>query len=139
MDLERQAERLRAERADMLASLAEAEATLISSAQDSDASRVDQHPGDAASDTEARELEVGKRTLLEARLALFDRALARIDAGTYGRCVVCNREIPEGRLEVLPETPYCLEHAQTNRRGGHGGKPQPVDGPASDRRATGIR
>ena len=30
-------------------------------------------------------------------------ALAAIDAGTYGICVDCGGEIPEGRLRVLPD------------------------------------
>ena len=32
----------------------------------------------------------------------IDAALARIDAGTYGRCTGCGNEIPEERLELRP-------------------------------------
>jgi DnaK suppressor protein len=39
-------------------------------------------------------------------------ALARLDAGTYGRCVVCDRPIEPARLRAVPETPYCIEHAK---------------------------
>lgn len=45
-----------------------------------------------------------------AGLAQIDAALARLDAGRYGRCEVCGEEIPEGRLEARPWTPYCIRH-----------------------------
>jgi RNA polymerase-binding transcription factor len=38
-------------------------------------------------------------------------ALSRLDAGTYGRCEVCGKEISEARLEAMPATRYCIEHA----------------------------
>ena len=39
------------------------------------------------------------------------RALAKLDDGSYGRCDVCGREIPEGRLEALPWAMLCVEDA----------------------------
>jgi DnaK suppressor protein len=39
-------------------------------------------------------------------------ALARIEDGSYGTCVVDGRPIEEKRLEAVPWTPYCLEHAE---------------------------
>jgi DnaK suppressor protein len=38
----------------------------------------------------------------------IDRALARIAAGTYGRCEDCGGPIPIERLEALPATPVCV-------------------------------
>ena len=35
------------------------------------------------------------------------KALARIEAGTYGRCVVCGEIIDGMRLEAYPHTPFC--------------------------------
>ena len=35
----------------------------------------------------------------------------RIEAGTYGRCVVGGEPIPEGRLEFRPWAATCVEHA----------------------------
>lgn len=37
-----------------------------------------------------------------------DRALARIEAGTYGRCVRCGTGIPEERLELRPFAGTCV-------------------------------
>jgi RNA polymerase-binding transcription factor DksA len=46
-------------------------------------------------------------------------ALARIDGGTYGRCVDCGHEIPEGRLEARPDAARCVscqaKHAKRRR------------------------
>jgi RNA polymerase-binding transcription factor DksA len=38
----------------------------------------------------------------------IDAALARIDAGTYGRCTGCQAEIPEERLELRPFAGTCV-------------------------------
>ena len=35
-------------------------------------------------------------------------ALARVDGGTYGQCVDCGQEIPEGRLEARPDAARCV-------------------------------
>ena len=35
-------------------------------------------------------------------------ALARIDESTYGRCVDCGGEIPEGRLDARPDAARCV-------------------------------
>ena len=36
-------------------------------------------------------------------------ALNRLDAGTYGRCTRCGRQIAPARLEVLPHAAACIE------------------------------
>ena len=38
----------------------------------------------------------------------IDAALARIEAGTYGRCTGCQRGIPEERLELRPFAGRCV-------------------------------
>ena len=46
-------------------------------------------------------------------------ALTRIEESTYGRCVDCEREIPEGRLEARPDAARCVDcqakHARRRR------------------------
>lgn len=44
----------------------------------------------------------------QARMAEIDAALGRIDAGTYGRCEACGKQILEARLEVVPEATLCV-------------------------------
>ena len=38
----------------------------------------------------------------------IDAALARIEAGTYGRCTGCQADIPEERLELRPFASTCV-------------------------------
>ena len=76
----------------------------------------DQHPADVASETEARELDLARQTMFEARIGLIDEALRRLERGEYGRCIVCGREIPEARLDLVPETPYCVEDAEREQQ-----------------------
>ena len=45
-------------------------------------------------------------------LAQVRAALARIEAGTFGRCIVDGGEIEPQRLEAVPWTPFCLKHQQ---------------------------
>ncbi|MDC5697612.1 TraR/DksA C4-type zinc finger protein [Intrasporangium calvum] len=47
----------------------------------------------------------------EQHLVDIDAALDRLAEGTYGKCVVCGREIPEERLEARPTARTCVEHA----------------------------
>ena len=42
------------------------------------------------------------------RLADLDRALARLAAGSYGRCERCGRPIPADRLAARPDAPTCV-------------------------------
>src|SRR5207245_349362 len=80
-----------------------------------DGALVDQHPADAASETEARELDVARQAMFEARLGLIDEALARLERGEYGRCAVCGRPIPPERLELAAETPAPPPPRATSR------------------------
>jgi RNA polymerase-binding protein DksA len=62
----------------------------------------DQHPGDVATELYDRELEYTLHDGEQALLVRIDRALARIDAGTFGTCERCGKEIPVERLEARP-------------------------------------
>ena len=107
-------ERLLSERADLEATTARIRERLAVPQRESggDIALADQHPADAASETEARELDVARVAMFEGRMRMIDEALVRIDRGEYGRCVICGKEIPEERLELIPETPYCVEDAE---------------------------
>ena len=45
---------------------------------------------------------------LQVTLGEIDAALTRLDAGTYGRCTQCGRQIPEERLELRPFASRCV-------------------------------
>lgn len=76
----------------------------------------DQHPADAATETESRELDLTQQRLIEARIGRIQDALRRMDDGAYGRCVVCGGPIPEERLEAIPDTAYCVSDANKEER-----------------------
>jgi len=61
----------------------------------------------AAEQGEVRVLAENFRALL----AEVEHAIAKLDAGTYGTCEVCGRPIAEARLEAMPATRWCVEHA----------------------------
>ena len=44
----------------------------------------------------------------EQRLTEVQQALARVDAGTYGYCTVCETGIPLERLRALPAAASCV-------------------------------
>ncbi len=45
-------------------------------------------------------------------------ALARIDAGTFGKCERCGKAITKARLEALPYARHCITCAQAVEAGG---------------------
>jgi DnaK suppressor protein len=49
----------------------------------------------------------------------IDAALARLDAGEYGRCEDCGTPIPDARLSAWPEARRCVP-CQTRLEHGHG-------------------
>ena len=57
----------------------------------------------------AKELSIVQNTL--DLLSKAERALERIEAGTYGICESCGRSIPVERLDVLPYSTLCVECA----------------------------
>jgi RNA polymerase-binding transcription factor DksA len=74
---------------------------------------VGQHPGDYGSGvTASMDSELLVDTVGEQRRLVVE-ALERLDAGTYGTCAVCRREIDDERLEARPEVATCREHADT--------------------------
>ncbi|HUQ42534.1 MAG TPA: TraR/DksA C4-type zinc finger protein [Candidatus Limnocylindrales bacterium] len=77
-----------------------------------DIGTVDQHPADVATDTAERELDVSRAAMFEARITQIDDAFDRLKQGGYGTCIICGEQIPDERLALLPDTPYCVKDAQ---------------------------
>jgi len=53
----------------------------------------------------------GLRQAVVARLDATDRAIEKLDLGTYGTCQICGRPIADGRLLARPEAETCVECA----------------------------
>jgi RNA polymerase-binding transcription factor DksA len=88
----------------------------ISAADELDESGMDT-PGDVGSDLFDRELDVTMLDNAQDLLRQYDDALARLDAGTYGTCVVCGKQIEEDRLAALPYVALCIDDARKREVG----------------------
>ena len=69
----------------------------------------DQHPGDQGTETYEQELDETKVAILEQERSLVEQALERLADGKYGICVDCGKDIPEARLDAIPEAIRCIE------------------------------
>ncbi|HEY3185412.1 MAG TPA: TraR/DksA C4-type zinc finger protein [Gaiellaceae bacterium] len=77
----------------------------------------DNHMGDMASVTFDRELDQGLEEGAQQTLAQIDRALAKIDDGTYGICERCGKPISEERLRARPWATLCIDDQRLADRG----------------------
>lgn len=107
LDLKKQRQRLEVKRAELLIKVNQ----LIAGRQTSDtALDPDDQVGDAAELTEIESSEPlyeNERSLLTQ----VEQALQNLDQGTYGRCQVCGKPIPDARLEAIPWAARDIEHA----------------------------
>jgi len=69
----------------------------------------DNHLGDMATVTFDRELDEGLEEGAQQTLAQIDRALARLEDGTYGTCERCGKPIAEERLRARPWATLCID------------------------------
>jgi RNA polymerase-binding transcription factor DksA len=67
-------------------------------------------PNDVADNAEEWEERAATLALLETTWNDTRRALAKMDAGTYGTCEICQAPITEDRLEANPSARTCLAH-----------------------------
>ena len=72
--------------------------------------------GETATATLDREIDYTLGEHSGQVLAEIDKALARIEDGTYGKCRECGKEIPAERLEVYPWASLCIEDARKAER-----------------------
>jgi DnaK suppressor protein len=72
--------------------------------------------GDMSHSLFTRELDATVEQTLERRLRNVERALQKIEEGTYGICDDTGEPIPRGRLEAVPEAIYTVEAQQRRER-----------------------
>jgi len=90
-------------------------------------SLMDQHPADVATETADRSRDLGFLEQYERDLADVGDALRRLEDGTYGRCQVCGRPIPDERLEADPTARFDVAHERAVEAAelGYGEAPPP--------------
>ena len=68
--------------------------------------------GDGTIEAVSRLTDIGVGRNLETAEGRVERALAKLDDGTYGICDSCGDPIAERRLEAFPESVLCVECAR---------------------------
>ena len=66
------------------------------------------HMADVASDTYDRELSLNIASTEQKVLYQIEEALKRVEDGSYGRCLDCNRPVPQTRLRAVPYAALCI-------------------------------
>ncbi len=72
--------------------------------------------GDMSHSLFTREMDATVEQTMEKRLESVDRALQKVEEGTYGICDDTGEPIPRGRLEAMPEAIYTVEAQQRRER-----------------------
>lgn len=67
--------------------------------------------GDGTTEAITRLTDIGVGQSLEQTLARTERALTKLDEGTYGVCDSCGEAISPGRMRALPDGALCLKCA----------------------------
>jgi DnaK suppressor protein len=113
MDESRARELLRAERAEVSSLLRDTEEAVRLSDQAPDGPADN---ADAALPLTQEATDEAVAAQLRDRLGAIDRALGRLDAGTYGRSVLSGKPIPDQRLEADPAAELTVEEARAGSR-----------------------
>lgn len=105
-----------------LQALTEERATYLHQAEslqaEADSLTEDREPGDVQFDEESgegdtlnveRERDLALSASATQAVEEIDRALRRMDAGSYGICERCGKKIAVARLEALPFAALCIE------------------------------
>jgi DnaK suppressor protein len=84
-----------------------------------DADFTEHDAGDMSRDIFDREIDATIVEQVEQRLAIVERALQKVEEGTYGLSDVSGEPIPRGRLEAVPEAIRTVEEQQRFERERH--------------------
>jgi DnaK suppressor protein len=107
-ELEEEATGLRGDLARVASEIAERLGDAVSDAGDD--------PADAGAKAFEREQELALSQNAQDLLLQTERALERIDKGTYGVCESCGKAIGKARLLAFPRATLCVECKQREER-----------------------
>ena len=77
---------------------------------------LDDESADAGTATFEREKDLSIEQNVRDLLQKIERALTRIEAGTYGVCDRCGKSIEKARVKALPYVDLCIKDAQAQSR-----------------------
>jgi DnaK suppressor protein len=111
-------ERLLTEKAELESQLATLEENTFAASQSDMSGEVafDDETADAGTATFERERDLSIENNIRDLLAKIDRALQRMDAGTFGICDRCGKPIEKARVKALPYVDLCIKDAQARSR-----------------------
>jgi DnaK suppressor protein len=114
MNIERFKQRLQAKERELLAEIARLEEEARGSGEAEVRDPIDDATSSQGTLEALQEESLASRTLIQVQ-----DALKRIEAGTYGKCTACGRQIEAARLEAVPWAAYCLEDQEKQDRAEH--------------------
>ncbi len=85
-----------------------AEAEQLAEEMEPGDTQFDEESGEGGTLNVERERDLALSAQARAAVEEIDRALAKIDAGTYGTCEQCGQAIPKARLKALPYATLCV-------------------------------
>ena len=117
-ELDELRQRLEAEHAELQVQLTTIEETSFATSQSDISGEVafDEENADAGTFTFERERDLSIENNVRDLMGKIDRALARMDSGTYGICSRCGKPIEKARLKALPYADLCIKDAQAQSR-----------------------
>ena len=109
--LDEQRDLLLAEREDYLQKAEELKAEADALARETEPGDIqfDEEGGEGGTASIDREVDLVLSAQARAAVEEIDRALHKIDLGTYGICENCNQPIPKARLKALPYAALCVQ------------------------------
>jgi DnaK suppressor protein len=114
-ELKKVRQQLQEDIAGLLADISEAESAIAERLGDAVGDAGDD-PADAGAKTYQREHELALTQNARELLAASERALARIDDGTFGVCESCGQPIGKARLQAFPRATLCVTCKQREER-----------------------
>ncbi len=77
---------------------------------------LDDESTDAGTATSEREKDLSIENNVRDLLQKIERALKRMDDGSYGVCDICGKNIEKARVKALPYVDLCIKDAQAQSR-----------------------
>jgi len=117
MDRDALRQRLLDERGRLEREIADLDADLSESLEDSsEESPYDQHMAETAGVTLDREIDLTLEENARASISQIDRALHKLESGSYGRCDKCGKPIGDDRLDAAPFATLCIDCKRLEER-----------------------
>jgi DnaK suppressor protein len=109
---------LEKEQGELQSQLEEIETSTFSQAQSEMTGEMafDDEYADAGTATFERERDLSLENNIRDLLQKIEKAIARMDEGTYGICERCDKPIEKARLKALPYASLCIADAQAASR-----------------------